>query len=244
MSWIGELLGFEVEVPELTERQEAQLQLMDEQINRAVAEGKELTPFVLSSMGLTRDDSGSLRNMTTDEFTASLDPIAQKEYENISRTFDQIEAAQTGEKSAFLQDEERRTLDLIRENRARQGGNIMGDELTSATGRTTADIQTLEAQQRVFGIRGDQERRDREIALQGVQANNLGIFRNQRGNEVLTRSAFPNRSQSVLSGLLSAQQPNQFQQGLDFKGNLFGADQRGTLTGAVSSGILKKIFGP
>lgn len=244
MSWIGELLGFEVEVPELTARQEAQLALMDEQINRAVAEGKELTPFVLASMGLKKDESGALRNMTYEEFSSSLDPIAQREFQNINRTFDQIEAAQSGEKSAFLQDEERRILQGVAENRARQGGNITGSELSTATGRTTADIQTLESLQRVAGIRADQERRDREISLQGVNANNLGIFRQQQGGDVLARSAFPNRSQSVFSGLLAAQEPNQFQQSLDYQGNLFGADARGTATGAIGAGILRKIFGP
>ncbi len=242
MSWLGELLGFEFEAPPLTDRQEAQLAQSDALIERRIQEGEDITPSVLSAMGLVRDSSGNLRNQTSEEFYASLDPIAQREFTNINTTFDRIEAAQAGDKSAFLQDEDRRILEQVQENRARQGGQITGDELATATGKTTADIQTLEAQQRVSGIRGDQERRDLETRLQGVNQGNIGIFRNTQGNRVVQTSAFPNRASSTLSGILDAQQPSQYQQGLDLKTNQFGAEQRGTFTGAVGAGILEKLF--
>ncbi len=245
MSFIGELLGFELDAPSPDPMQTALTQMAYQQAVRAQREGEELTPFVLASMGLTTGDDGNLRDMTFDEFSSSLDPIAQREFQNINTTFDRISQAQAGEKSELLKQEEEKTLGLIAENRARQGGNITGDNLLTATGKTTADIQTLEAQQRIAALRGDEERRAFETQLQGVNQNNIGIFRNNLSNKVTQQSAFPQRRNATLSGIASAQQPGQFQQGLNFQADAFGAGNRSGLTGMVTAitgaGILKAL---
>ncbi len=243
MSVIGELLGFELEAPELTDRQIAQQAALDELFERAIAEQVELTPIVLASMGLVEPSDGSpIRNMTSEEFYTSLDPIGQREFENINTTFDRIEAAQSGEKSEFLKHEDERVLEQIAENRARQGGIITGDELATATGKTTADIQTLGEHQKISAIRGDEERRAYETGLQQVNQGNIGLFRNTLNNATVRSSAFPNRSSATLSGILDAQQPSQFQQSMDFQADAFGASNKSILSGAVTAGILQKLF--
>ncbi len=245
MSFISDIFGFDIETPELTETEELLLQVSTDQYLRAVEEGQALTPFVLSSMGLTQDADGNLRNMTSDEYYAALDPIAQKEYTNISNTFDRIEAAQSGEKSEFLKQEDERILGEVAENRARQGGIITGEDLSTATGRTTADIQTLAEQQKISALRGDEERRAFETSLQGVNANNLGIFRNTQSNQVVQESAFPNRSSSTLTGILNAQQPYQDIRGLDTQVNAANASTSAAIAGlggTLGYGIIQDLI--
>ncbi len=241
MSFISELFGLDIETPELTETEKMLMEVSTEQYLRAIQEGEALTPHVLASMGLAQGDDGALRNMTSDEFYNSLDAVGQQEYDTISDNFARIEASRTGEKSEFLKQQDDDILEQVSENRARMGGNITGGNLASATGRTTADIQTLEAQQRVSALRGDEERRANEISLQAANQNALGLFRNNQLNTVTQRSAFPNRDQATLTGILNAQQPYQGIRGLQTQTDAANAGSHASLLGlgtALGYGIL------
>ncbi len=243
MSSILDWLGIGVDEIEFTEEELKAQEIAFDNLVNADAEGKELTPFIEATMGLTRDEGGNLRNMTGDEFYASLDPINQQNYDNLTLQLERQNRALKGElpESEVLQKQKEDAFELTKQSLAERGLAIEGDDLESAVGLSTPAIQTLEALKSEFGLRADTERRD---IIKTGNANILGNIAttsdiNQR--KLSNLETFPQRRSSVLSGASQVQQPYASQSGSNAQvqsaNSAINSALYGTL-GAIGYGLL------
>ena len=221
--FFAELFGQEADVPELDATGQAIQQLQLEQLQRAGGLQEELQPFQLAQLGFTRDEDGTLRQMSTEERLANLTPqerLRQQNLELLQQRFGQ--ALGPGLPSPGLERDIESQRALLLEDIARRG-QLGG----------TAEAQRRGAFQEASLVARDTARRAdiSNIAQLGLQletgqsnllAQRLAMLRGE------STSSLP-----FIQAGATALQPSLQQQNLGFQSNLFGAQSRQGLFGGL-----------
>jgi outer membrane murein-binding lipoprotein Lpp len=169
---------------------ERQLQLAE----RGMTIQDALQPFVLASMRLVEEPGGAIRRMTEDEYVGTLSPQERLAYDNTTLALQREAKALRGDLplSAAGQQRKRDEFAAFREQMARGGNPIEGDDPATATASTTPGVQLLRAFNERWAVAEEAERRGQltegsqtVLARLGV-ASDLGV-RTREGLLTATR---------------------------------------------------------
>lgn len=216
-------MGTKVEAPQPS-AQEVQLQKLQLEEARLQAEqAAELRPFLLEKQGLIETEKG-LRRLTPEELAARMTPEQRRAQEITQATQERQLAALEGRLpvspalEADLADQQR----LVQEAIARrgQGGGTLGLRAQSLFNRQ-ANLVREEARKGQLGLGQSL------LASQGQ----LKLARQGQGFNQLQGFGVPGLQR--LGAFGQAQQPFQFQRGLEFKAGLQSAQNRARLLGGL-----------
>jgi len=226
-----------VEAPEVTKEERELQKLQLEIVKRQMAEDELLRPFVLESMRLVETPEGTLRQMTEEEYTATLSPVELANYQNLQLQIERQRKALMGELplTEALTQQKATEFKSFKEAMARAGNPIEGDEPGSAIAQTTSGIQALKTFNERWGLVEDAERRGELTLGQQTLTQTLGVASDIGQRDWSQQAAFPQRTAGLLTGIGQALQPYQFQRQMEYQANAQNAMNRAGILGGIGN---------
>lgn len=196
----------ELKAPELSDVELEIEKLALQGLRNANTETGELSEIILNSMGMTRRQPGGgdfniatvgpIRRMNTDEYRNTLDDVSRQNYDNLTLQLDRQGKALRGELpvSEGLSQNIAKEFEIFKENNARLGNQIIGDDPASATSNTTAGTQALKAFRDSVNLSKDTERRNEiQVGQSNINANR-GLISDLENSDITAGLNFPRRN--------------------------------------------------
>jgi len=206
---------------ELTDEQQIFVDAGIRALGRTESDTADLTEIVLNTMGLTNQlegefgtggESGEIRRLTDDEYLSTLGEVEQQQFRNYQLQIERQKRALEGNLpvSEALQQRKSENFRIFKEQQARIGNTITGDDPDTAVANTTAGTQSLNSFRDEFNLLEDAERRGE---IQTGQANinqTRGLVSGLEGADYSRAIGFPQRhSGAAGAGILNQAQGNQ-----------------------------------
>lgn len=225
-------------------------------LQRSAKLEEDLEPFVLQSLRLTREN-GAIRQMTDEEFRASLSPSELLAHENLLATQERQAKALAGELPLTEAGQQKKAEEfrIFKEAMARSGNPITGETPETATATTTPGIQGLRAFNQRFGLLEEAERFGELSRGTSSILQRLGITSDIAARERAGLLDFPTGPLRRTQVGTQALQPFQFDRALQFQANVIGSQNQaaftagllelaGTIGGAAAGGAFAKKPAP
>lgn len=174
----------------------------------------DLTGTILKAMRIMPDaETGAYRRMTDNEYIDTLGDTEKLLFRNLGVMAERQEKALKGDVpvSEFLGQKKTDDFRVFKENQARLGNEIIGDDPDTATANTTPGIQSLNSFRDTWALTEEQERRGELQTTMGNVASSAGLLTNLSSDRYTKEMGFPGRYNFALApyssqaGLLSNQ---------------------------------------
>jgi len=204
---------------------------------------ENLTSTILKAMRIMPDaETGAYRRMTDDEYVDTLGDTEKLLFRNLGVMAERQEKALAGDVpvSEFLGQKKTDDFRVFKENQARLGNEIIGDDPDTATANTTPGIQSLNSFRDTWALTEEQERRNELQTTMGNVASSAGLLTNLSSDRYTKEMGFPGRYNFALApyssqaGLLSNQALYNAQARSQTQSDIFGLG--GTLGGTALYG--------
>ena len=229
----------EVEPAEQTATQQAIENLAIEGLQKTDVATGDLTSTILSAMRIMPDaETGAYRRMTDNEYIDTLGDTEKLLFRNLGVMAERQEKALAGgvPVSEFLGQKKTDDFRVFKENQARLGNEIIGDDPDTATANTTPGIQSLNSFRDTWALTEEQERRNELQTTMGNVASSAGLLTNLSSDRYTKEMGFPGRYNFALApyssqagllsdqALLNARMQSQTQTDVMGLGGLLGAE--------------------
>ena len=174
----------------------------------------DLTGTILKAMRIMPDaETGAYRRMTDDEYVDTLGDTEKLLFRNLGVMAERQEKALAGDVpvSEFLGQKKTDDFRIFKENQARLGNEIIGDDPDTATANTTPGIQSLNSFRDTWALTEDRERFNELQTTMGNVASSAGLLTNLSSDRYTKEMGYPGRYNFALApyssqaGLLSNQ---------------------------------------
>ena len=203
-------------------------------LRRASQLEEDLEPFVLQNMRLIREN-GAIRQMTDEEFRATLSPSQLQAHENLLATQERQRKALAGELPLTEAGQQKKAEEfrIFKEAMARAGNPITGDTPETATATTTAGTQGLKAFTKRFGLLEEAERFGELTRGTSAILNRLRVTSDIGQRERAGLLDFPTGPLDRARVGTRALQPFQFDREMRFRANVIGSQNQAAFTAGL-----------
>lgn len=226
--------GSKVEAPKPTAQEKELTSLQIQIIKDQMADDELLRPFVLSAMRLTEDEGGALRQMTDDEYKATLSGQDLLAYNNLTLQLERQEKALKGELPLSEASVQQKATEFknFKEAMARAGNKIEGDDPASAVGLSTSAIQALKTFNERWQLAEDTERRGELTSGQQLINQTTGLTADIGQQDWSKMVSFPTRTSGLVGLASTASEPLREYRMMQYQaGAQNAANQAGVLSG-------------
>ena len=225
-------MSTKVQAPEPSPEERALQQQSFELAQRQAEQQRQFEPFIRESLGLIEDpETGELRRLTQEEITAGMTEEEQRAAEITRLSQESQQQALAGELpiSPALE----RELTLQEQQTREQLSRRLGPGFET----TTAGQQALGAFQQRAGLLREEARRGQITSGQGILQSRLSGFLGRQQQQFGQFQGAGAGALGLLGGLGQAQQPFQFQRGLQFQAAQQTAANRAQLLGDIAGAV-------
>lgn len=229
--------GSKVEAPKPSTEEKELTQLQIQTIKQQMADDELLRPFILQAMKLTETPEGTLRQMTDEEYRASLGPTDLLAYDNLQLQLERQQKALKGELplSEGLIQQKAQEFGNFKEAMARAGNQITGDTPESATAQTTAGIQALKTFNSRWSLVEDAQRRGELTSGQSTINQTTGLLADVGQQDWSQAIAFPTRTSGLVNLANIASQPLRDYRLMQYQANVQNAANSAGLLSGIGS---------
>lgn len=220
--------GSDVQAPQPTAEEKALQQAQLDMLNQSRSESDLMKPFLLQSLGLVQEGTG-YRRMTDEERIAQMSPTEKSNYDILQLQQQRQLAALQGNLpvSPALEQDIAKQEATMNESLSRQLG--------SGWATTTSGIQAKsQFDQRAEALR-EAARRDEMTTGEGLMLSQEGYMTGSNQAQQQAYTGYGQRLFPLIQGYGQAQQPYQYNRGLEMQANQLNAQSNSSALGGLGS---------